>query len=251
MWATAVSNLESNRDEYGRVIWDNDQNTFSRNVGNFIGEVWKPYEPGIIRDIGRTISSITDRPKDVEGKAAPYALKPGVMPRKYTTLDSILGLVGIRPERYDIKNNMLGELIEQKSITGKSSQIFSRMIKEQEPINVDQLTEGYARSLEIQYRAARKMANTIERAKAAGLSNNAIIKYVTKDYLFSDKLDKKMIMDLVNKGIFIPPKPNIKDMRNWQRYAKDNGLQIPPVKEAQRQLLNIWKQNLGMRTGSQ
>ena len=251
MWATAVSNLESNRDEYGRVIWDNDQNTLSRNVGNFIGEVWKPYEPGIIRDIGRTISSITDRPKDVEGKAAPYALKPGVMPRKYTTLDSILGLVGIRPERYDIKNNMLGELIEQKSITGKSSQIFSRMIKEQEPINVDQLTEGYARSLEIQYRAARKMANTIERAKAAGLSNKQIMDYVTKDNLFSSKLDKTMLRNLVGNGMFIPPKPNTADIRKWARYAKDNGLQIPPIKEAEKQLLEIWRQSLVMRMGSE
>jgi hypothetical protein len=251
MWVSAVSNIYQNTDEYGRVIWDNEQNTTRQNVGNVLKEIWKPYEPGLARDAVRTVRSITDRPVDAEGNVAPYALKPGTLPRKYTTFDSILGLVGVRPEYYDIRNNMLGELAEQRSITGKSSQIFNRMIKKQEPINVDQLTEGYARSLEIQYRAARKMANTIERAKAAGLSNNAIIKYVTKDYLFADKLDKKMIMDLVNKGIFVPPMPNIKDMRKWEKYAKDNGLQIPPIKEAQKQLIKIWQRNLGMRTGSE
>ena len=125
------------------------------------------------------------------------------------------------------------------------------MIKEQEPINVDQLTEGYARSLEIQYRAARKMANTIERAKAAGVSNKQIMDYVTNDYLFSDKLDKTMLRNLVGNGMFIPPKPNTADMRKWARFAKDNGLQIPPIKEAEKQLLEIWRQSLVMRMGSE
>ena len=246
MWAGALMNIWKNTDEYGRIIWDREQNTTRENVGNVIKELWKGYEPGSVRDAERIVSSITDRP---EGKS--YALKPGTMARKYTTFDSILGLIGVRPEYYDIRNNMLGELIEQRSVSGRSSQIFDKMLRSQKPMNVDELTSAYARSLDIQYRSARKMSNTIQRAKAAGLSNDAIIKYVTKDAMFIDKLDKQMIKDLVNKGRFLPPKPNVKDMRLWAKFAKDNGLQIPPTEEAEKQLFQIWRQNLGMQTGSQ
>ena len=244
MLAESFINLYKNTDAYGRPIVDRRQKTIPQNVMAVIGELWKPYEPGIIRDTERVVRSVTDRPEDQE-----YALKPGTYPRKYTTFQSIAGLIGMRPEYYDIKNSMLGQMQEEKQVTGKASQIFNRMVHSQQTLTADDLAKAYAHSLDVQYKSARRMANIIQRARASGLSNKEIINFVTKDGMFSDKLDSKMFADMVNKGKFLPPKPNIGDMHIWAKYAKDEGLHQPDIKGAQRELMNIWKNSLGQSTG--
>ena len=244
MLAESFINLYKNTDAYGRPIVDLRQKTIPQNVMVAIGELWKPYQPGIIRDAERLVRSVTDRPEGQE-----YALKPGTYPRKYTTFQSIAGLVGMRPEYYDVKNNMLGQMQEEKQVTGKASQIFNRMVHNQQTVTADDLAKAYAHSLDVQYKSARRMANIIDRAKASGLSKKEIIKFVTKDGMFSDKLDSKMLADMVNKGKFLPSKPNIGEMRQWAKYAKDNGLHQPDIKGAQRELINIWKNSLGQSVG--
>ena len=54
---------------------------------------------------------------------------------------------------------------------------------------------------------------------------------------------------MINKGRFIPPSPVSGDAFKWVHYAKSEGMSPPPVKEALKELMQIYKSYLGAETG--
>ena len=54
---------------------------------------------------------------------------------------------------------------------------------------------------------------------------------------------------MINKGVFIPPKPNIKDMNKWAMSTKKLTGVRPPVNEALREIMNVYGSYAGTTTG--
>ena len=55
--------------------------------------------------------------------------------------------------------------------------------------------------------------------------------------------------DLINKGVYIPPAPLRKDIFKWNEATKKRGGSPPPVREAQAELINVYKSYVGAQTG--
>jgi len=62
-------------------------------------------------------------------------------------------------------------------------------------------------------------------------------------------MDKNILYNMINKGVFVPAPPLNKDVYKWGLDIKRRTAQQPPVKEAQRELMNIYRSYAGRITG--
>ena len=62
-------------------------------------------------------------------------------------------------------------------------------------------------------------------------------------------MDKKILLNLINKGIFMPPPPLRMDIYKWNEATKKRGGSPPPVREAQAELMNVYNSYVGAQTG--
>ena len=150
---------------------------------------------------------------------------------------------------YDIKPQIGYEIAEHQRNIGEAGKIWTNMIQEKSPTTVDELTDSYKESLRKQYRESRRIFDVFSRAKKAGLSDKAIQGILTKGGFFPSGADKKMLMGMFNKGVFIPPPPVSKDAFKWVAFAKSKGASPPPVKEALSELMHVYKNYVGATTG--
>ena len=56
------------------------------------------------------------------------------------------------------------------------------------------------------------MFDYISKAKSAGLNNKDIYKAITDEGLFKSRMDKNILYNMINKGVFVPPPPLKKDV---------------------------------------
>ncbi len=243
MLAEAVVNNLYNIDSYGNTLVK-DTDDWDEAAAARFGQLWKSYEPGVIRDAKNIYKSIVDRPE-----GADYAIKEGRSGRKYKTSHQLTGLLGVKPQKYDIKPQIGYEIAEHQRNMGEAGKIWTNMIQEKSPTTVDELTDSYKESLRKQYRESRRIFDVFSRAKKAGLSDKAIQGILTKGGFFPSGADKKMLMGMFNKGVFIPPPPVSKDAFKWVAFAKSKGASPPPVKEALSELMHVYKNYVGATTG--
>jgi hypothetical protein len=244
MIAEATLNNIMNVDSYGnKLIKDIDN--WDQEAAKRFGQVWQAYEPGIIRDAENIYKSIVDRPEGQE-----YAAKKGKEGRKFKTSDQLTGLIGVKPQYYDIKPQMGYEIAKHKRNMGDAKKIFSNIIQDKSPTTINELTEAYSESLDKQFREARRIFDVFTRAEEAGLSKTQIRSALSKGGIFDSALDKKIVLNMINKGRFIPPSPVSGDAFRWVHYAKSEGMSPPPVKEALKELMQIYKSYLGAETGA-
>jgi hypothetical protein len=103
--------------------------------------------------------------------------------------------------------------------------------------------------MEKEYIKAKEMYDLFTRAKSLGLSNQQIYRTITDDGLFSSRFDKKLVINMLRKGVFIPAPPNLVDMEKWARSAKKRTGVRPPIKEARKDIMKIYRQFHGAKVG--
>jgi len=244
MIAEAIVNNLYNVDSYGnKLIKDSDD--WDERAAKRFAQVWQAYEPGVIRDAENIYKSIVDRPKGKE-----YAVKKGTgAVRKYKFSDQLTALLGMKPQYYDIKPQMGYEIAQHQRNIGDAKQIFSNIIREKRPTTISDLTEAYKESLDKQYREATRIFDVFTRARDAGLSDTNIYNFLSKGGLFTNNVDKKMVLNMFKKGRFEPPFPIKRDVIKWMQYAKSQGTDPPPMQEATRELRQIYNSYKGAVTG--
>jgi hypothetical protein len=239
MVAKAISQFTMNVDDYGRPIFDKNQ-TAGQDIANGMKVFLQAFEPGgakSIRDIYQSYN-LEDREFGMYGKAG----------KRYQE-DAWISLSGVKPERYDIGQSLAFKLSGLKKDMGERNKIFKNAYQQRTSITVDELVDSYSQAMEKQFSLATEMFDYISKAKSVGLNTQQIIKAITDNGLFMNRLDKKFILNLVKTGRFIPPPPLDRDVYKWGISTKRITGQSPPIKEAKRELMNIYRSYAGSVTG--
>ena len=237
-----IMSFVNNRDEYGRPIFDKDRYTAGQNIANSMSAIFSPFTPGGLKSAMDIKTSYNLRHA---GKKFGVTKKG----RELITNDQWIGLTGIKPEQYDIALGLNFKMYDLKKRMGDTTKIFQETYRRSDPITVDELTDSYSQSLERQFALATQMFDYISKAKSAGLNNTDIYKAITHKGLFKNRIDKKVLYNMINKGVFIPAPPLNKDVYKWGLDIKRRTGQGPPVREAQRELMNIYRSYAGSVTG--
>jgi len=239
MLADAVFTFVDNRDERGRPIF-REGDPMQTKIANGITTLLKPFEAGAIKSARDIVTSY-----NLPGKEF------GVTPkgRKIDTTDQLWGLLGVKPEEYDVKVGLGFKTSDLKKRMGDVDKIFREAYQQRSPITVNELVDSYDQVLKTQFGLATQMFDYISKARSAGLSNTDIYKAITDEGLFPKRADKKVLYNMVNKGVFVPPPPKFSDMVKWGVSTKRMTGQKPPIREAQRELMNTYRSYVGSRTG--
>ena len=260
MVASAISNIFKNENEYGQPLYKEKDGSLNY-LKTTMGELYKAFEPGGFKTARDIVTSIdTTTPKQLEGKdwidAEPslldmYGIKKGKTGTKKYLQDQLTSLVGIKPEAYDL--NVIFPL-KLKSLERKKRDTirsFKDVYQNRAKTTVQELVDGYRKSLEDSYSYAKDVNNLVQQYKAAASKKvngktvvpdvGDIMMVITKGGLFKDRLDKNVLKRIVT-GNFLPKKPNIKDMIKWSIDTKRETGTRPPVDEALDAILNIYNE---------
>ena len=242
MIASAISQFMNNVDDYGRPIFDANTQTTGQNIANGMSTFMQAFEPGgikSIRDIYQTYNLMDQDKKFGVAKKG----------RERYRDDAWISLSGVKPERYDIGQALSFKLSGLKRDMGATDKIFKNAYQQRSPISVDELVDAYSQGMERQFALATEMFDYISKAKSAGLSDKQIINAVTDNGLFTSRLDNKVLHNMVKKGVFVPQQPLKKDVYKWGISTQRKTGQKPPIREAQRELMNVYRSYVGSRTG--
>ena len=223
----AAINYYSNQDSFGNKLWE-EGDTDSKKLWAKINRVWEAFEPGIV-------TSATGITKSGRAKEAG---------------DQWMALVGIKPETFDIKEVLGYKVNDIKRKMGDAGKTFRRAYQQRSPITATELADSYYESMEKEYEYAKEMYDLFTRAKSLGLSNGEIYKIITDDGLFSNRFDDRMLVNLLRKGIFIPAEPRFEEMQKWAiSTGKMTRTKRPPIREARKDIMNIYRNFLKAKVG--
>ena len=242
MVMSAISQFMNNVDDYGNPIFDDVTQTTGQNIAKGMSTFMQAFEPGgvkSIRDIYQTYNLMDQDKKFGVAKKG----------RERYRDDAWIALSGVKPERYDIGQALSFKLYGLKEDMGATNEIFKKAYQQRSPISVDELVDAYSQGMEKQFALATEMFDYISKAKSAGLSDKQIINAVTDNGLFRSRLDKKVLYNMVKKGVFVPQQPLKKDVYLWGISTQKRTGQKPPIREAQKELMNVYRSYVGSRTG--
>lgn len=244
MLAESLVNIAVNRDKYGNKLYKGSNSLAQDMTAGVLGFL-EPFDPGLFRTARNIYGAYTEQP--FEG--AEYAMKRGKAGRKTTKENELWSLTGVKPQKYDIKIELGYRMSDLKRQMGEAGKIFTDMTQQQSPMTAEELVEGYEEALEKQFSLAKDMFDVITHAKSLGMNNKDIYKAITREGYFPKFMDKKILANLINKGVYIPPAPLRKDIFKWNEATKKRGGSPPPVREAQAELINVYKSYVGAQTG--
>ena len=244
MFAESLVNIIVNRDKYGNKLYKGSNSLAQDMTAGVLGFL-EPFDPGAFRTARNIYGAYTEQP--FEG--AEYAMKRGKAGRKTTKESELWGLTGVKPQKYDVKIELGYRTADLKRQMSDAGKIFTDMTQEQSPMTAEELVEGYEEALEKQFSLAKDMFDVITHAKSLGMNNKDIYKAITREGYFPKFMDKKILLNLINKGIFIPPPPLRKDIFKWNEATKKRGGSPPPIREAQAELMNVYNSYVGAQTG--
>lgn len=251
MLADAALSMAFNVDEFGRPIF-RETDTAGEKFRNGVVTTLETFEPGLIKTARDFSTSLNAPAKEVRDTVlGSYGTPVGFTRsgRIKAFDEQIVGLSGIKPETIDIKDTLGFKLSALKRNMGESNKTFQRAYQQRTPITSDELVEAYSDGIRKEYQYAKEMFDVITKAKSIGLSNAEIIRAVTDDGLFSKRLDKKMLYNLVNRGVFVPAPPKMSDIYKWGMSTKKRTGSKPPIEEAQQEIFKIYRQYAGATTG--
>jgi flagellar biosynthesis chaperone FliJ len=245
----AASSFMRNEDERGKPIF-REGDTNKTKIMNGITTLLKPFEPGGVK-AARDIYESYNLQGTKAQQEKDYFDKFGISAkgRKKYINDQWVGLSGVKPEEYDAKVGLGFKVTDLKKRMGDVDTIFREAYQQRSPITVDELTESYGQVLKTQFGLATQIFDYIDKAKSTGLNNVDIVKAITDGGLFMKRLDKKVLYNMVNKGVFVPPPPTFAEIAKWGVSTKKMTGQQPPIRQAQQELINIYKTYVGSTTG--
>ena len=247
----AMVNMGWNTDPYGKKIF-RDTDSGGEQFRKGVLTTWETFEPGAIKSI-RDISTSLNAPKTVTRETL---LGDVEVPVGFTRSgrekgfdEQILALSGVKPETIDIKETIGFKINDIKRLMGESGKTFQRAYQQRTPITSNELVEAYSEGLAKEYEYAKQMYDLVSKAKSLGLSNSQIINAVTDEGLFTNRLDRKFIYNLMNKGVFIPAPPKMSDIVKWGISTEKRTGTKPPLRDAQQEIMNVYKSYIGAPTG--
>ena len=247
MLADASLSMLLNVDEYGKPLF-NETDTAGEKFRTGVATTLETFEPGfvkIVRDMQTSLNATNSEIKDNFGVGEGFTRSGKI--KRFD--DQIVGLTGVKPETINIKDTLGFKLNAIKRNMGDSGKTFQRAYQQRTPITSDELIDAYENGMKKEYEYAKEMFDVITKAKSIGLSNEDIIRAITDDGLFSKRLDKKMLYNLVNRGVFIPAPPKMSDIYKWGMSTKKRTGSKPPIEEAQQEIFKIYRQYAGATTG--
>mgnify|MGYP005989650393 FL=1 len=251
MLADAALSMLLDVDEFGRPVFG-ETDTAGQKFRTGVVTTLETFEPGLIKTARDFSTSLNAPAKEVRDTVlGSYGTPVGFTRsgRIKAFDEQIIGLSGIKPETIDIKDTLGFKLSALKQNMGESNKTFQRAYQQRTPITSDELVEAYSDGIRKEYQYAKEMFDVITKAKSIGLSNAEIIRAVTDDGLFSKRLDKKMLYNLVNRGVFVPAPPKMSDIYKWGMSTKKRTGSKPPIEEAQQEIFKIYRQYAGASTG--
>ena len=255
----AAVNVLSNQDSFGNKLWEEGDN-WGKQLWGGIGTVWEAFEPGIFKSAGNVVESYNQGYEATRTRRIPlpflddyeYETATGITKsgRAKEAGDQWMALVGIKPETFDIKEVLGYKVNDIKRKMGDAGKTFRRAYQQRSPITATELADSYYESMEKEYEYAKEMYDLFTRAKSLGLSNGEIYKIITDDGLFSNRFDDRMLVNLLRKGIFIPAEPRFEEMQKWAiSTGKMTRTKRPPIREARKDIMNIYRNFLKAKVG--
>ena len=240
MLTEGLLSLYNNQDEYGRPIWDADGYSMWTNISNSAKTVFGPFMPG-------GGSRTADLIESYEYPDLDYGFK-GKGNRKIYQTDAWMNMLGIGAEEYDIGKSLSYKIGDIKRRMGRTDNIFKEVYQSTDSKTPEDLVNSYREGMENKFKLSKELSYYIKSAKKTGMDTQSIIRSITKDGLFSERLDKKMIAKLVKEDLFIPAPPNIKDIKMWALSNEKETKQKLPVNAIKNELMNIYKEYVRLGT---
>ena len=247
MLADASLSMLLNVDEYGKPLF-NETDTAGEKFRTGVATTLETFEPGFVKtvlDMKTSLNATDSEIKDTFGVGEGFTRSGRI--KRFD--DQIAGLSGVKPETINVRDTLGFKLNAIKRNMGESGKAFKRAYQQRTPVTSDELIDAYEDGMRKEFAYAQEMFDVITKAKSIGLSNQDIISAITDDGLFSKRLDKKMLYNLVNRGVFIPAPPNMSDIYKWGISTKKRTGSKPPIKEAQREIFNVYRRYAGASTG--
>jgi hypothetical protein len=239
MLAESIANIAFNRDNFGREIFA-EGDSAGQNFRSGVETMYKAFEPGLFKSMG-DIAGAYNLPGQEFG-----VTRSG---RKVYAGDQWMGLLGIKPQEIDIKDTLGFKVNDIKRDMGASGKTFQRAYRQRTPITATELSDAYAEGLAKEYEKAREMHLLLTKAMSLGLSKKQIINAVSDDGLFSNRLDKSLLLNLMDRGVFVPAPPKMNEVYKWGLSTKKRTGSMPPIREAQRDIFDIYRSYVGSETG--
>ena len=269
MLGSLAKNIVSNENEYGEKLFDNKDSSLDY-LKTTVAEIYKTFEPGGIKSTRDIITSAdlfkpegVKRPKDLVGMEGPdaepslidrYGIKKGKTGTKKYLQDQLTGLAGIKPEAYDLNTIFPLKLKALERDKRDAIRSFKDVYQNRGITTVQELVDGYRKSLEDSYSYARDVNNLVQQYKAAASKEvkgkpvvpnlGKIRKVITRSGLFEERMDEDLFNRMAS-GRYFPKEPNIEDIIKWaEDTRKETGFR-PPVNESFREILNLYRQYQG------
>jgi hypothetical protein len=230
----------------------NETDTGAEKFRTGVATTLETFEPGFVKTVKDFATSLNAPMKETrETILGSYDIPVGFTRsgRAKAFDEQIIGLSGVKPQSIDVKDTMGFKLNAIKRNMGDSGKTFQRAYQQRTPITSDELIDAYENGMKKEYEYAKEMFDVITKAKSIGLSNEDIIRAITDDGLFSKRLDKKMLYNLVNRGVFIPAPPKMSDIYKWGMSTKKRTGTKPPIEEAQSEIFKVYQRYAGASTG--
>ena len=254
MVAEGTMNIIYNEDSYGNKLWE-DGDDKGEKLWKGVGGMWQTFEPGIVQQIDNIIEAYNLGYSKEKTRRLLFGLTydtaVGITEsgREREAGDQWMALVGVRPETFDIKDVLGFKVNDIKRSMGDAGKVFTRAYQQRTPITVTQLTDAYYKALEREYEQAKEMYDLFTRAKSLGLDNEQIYRKITDDGLFENRFDDEMLVNLLEKGIFIPAEPKYEDIQTWGISTERQSGRKPPIREARKDIMDIFERFYGAEVG--
>ena len=184
---------------------------------------------------------------NLEGKD--YGVRKGKSGTRLYINDELAGLSGIKPKYYDINKSLRFQANDIKRNMADAGKIFSNTLQQMQPQTEEDIVGAYKEALEKQYTQATKMFDLITAAKSTGMKNSDIIKAITRGGLFPKGADKRIITNMVNRGVYIPEPPVRSDAFKYGIIIEKETGQKPPIRESLNKLQEVYKTYAAEITG--
>ena len=241
MITEGLANIYNNVDEYGRPIFG-ETDTGLQKLGKGVDTVWKAFEPGVVKTAKDIATSM-----NLEGKE--YGVRKGKSGTRLYINDELAGLTGIKPKYYDINKSLSYQANDIKRSMADAGKIFSNTLQQMQPQTEEEIIGSYKEALEKQYAQATKMFDLITAAKSTGMKNSDIIKAITRGGLFPKGADKRIITNMVKRGVYIPEPPVRGDAFKYGVLIEKETGQKPPIMESLNKLQEVYSTYAGEVTG--
>ena len=223
------------RDQFGNRISRQDETMTAKSFERLMRLV-SVFEPGAVRDLRKVYNA------SQYGYTEKGAFKTPLP-------DTLIKSVGVPIQYVEPKKSLYFKVQPILKRWNAAGDVFYDATGSYYPKSEDQLVDAYKTALEREYRAANDLARLFYAAKATGMDFNDIYKAITRDAIFPERFNKKILYAAINNGKFIPSTmPIKKSLIRLKRHVESisDGKQKVKILDVQKKLNQIYSSYVGI-----